>query len=532
MLRSVALVYLLSACASGARTQPIVDDAGPRRDSGTTTRTDADMGECKMDVECDDGLVCTGVETCVDDVCVPGVITTCDDTNPCTVDTCREPAASCDNAPDDSLCAPTELCDATMGCVPRPACSGAGECDDGLACTGAESCDPSIGCQSGTRVTCDDGIACTTDTCVEPSGSCTNVGPDADGDGWTALGCAMGDDCADTSAAINPGAAEVCDGQDNNCSGAVDEGFECALGSPAAMCMTTCGTGGTRACDGACRFGACAAATETCGNMCDDDMNGMIDEGCIAPPPPNDTCMGAVALSGSGTRAGDTLVGATAQVTDCGSGVEIFYRVNITTRSVFYLDTFGTGFDTRISYRGTTCPGASAACVDDSCSSLQTQIARVLDPGTHYFAVHTFSSFTTPGPIALRYQTNVAANGDNVEITASGTFSGSTTGASAIGATCGGGAASPEDSFYFMVCPSTTRAVSATTCNAGTAYDTTLHLQGPAGEVACNDDDFACALSTLRSTVSGSAVGPGLFLMYVDGYGSLQSGAYQVSITM
>ncbi|MCK6523385.1 putative metal-binding motif-containing protein, partial [Myxococcota bacterium] len=43
--------------------------------------------------------------------------------------------------------------------------------------------------------------------------------PDADGDGFTTV-----DDCDDGDAAINPAAEEVCDGQDNNCDGAADEG--------------------------------------------------------------------------------------------------------------------------------------------------------------------------------------------------------------------------------------------------------------------------------------------------------------------
>ncbi len=47
-------------------------------------------------------------------------------------------------------------------------------------------------------------------------------GNDADGDGYDDIN-AGGDDCDDTDAAVNPGAAEVCDGVDNNCDGTIDE---------------------------------------------------------------------------------------------------------------------------------------------------------------------------------------------------------------------------------------------------------------------------------------------------------------------
>lgn len=52
---------------------------------------------------------------------------------------------------------------------------------------------------------------------------CDVACPDADGDGYLDAACG-GNDCDDTSAAINPGAAEVCgNGVDNNCNGGSDE---------------------------------------------------------------------------------------------------------------------------------------------------------------------------------------------------------------------------------------------------------------------------------------------------------------------
>ncbi len=49
---------------------------------------------------------------------------------------------------------------------------------------------------------------------------------DADGDGYPAydpVSCPEGNDCNDTDPSINPGAQEICDGKDNNCSGETDE---------------------------------------------------------------------------------------------------------------------------------------------------------------------------------------------------------------------------------------------------------------------------------------------------------------------
>jgi len=546
---SIPLVLILAiGCAQGGaggtrRPGPdsgirIGPDAGGMADAGGTVDGGAlvDAGppkECDTDAECDDALVCNGAERCdADGFCANTPHAGCDDSVPCTVDTCMEPAGDCSHTADDSLCATDQTCDTAMGCVTPPPCLGDAECDDGLACNGAETCDPAIGCRSGTPPSCDDGLACTADACEEPAGTCTHVGTDADGDGYVAAGCGAGADCNDGASGVHPGAAEICDGVDNDCSGSPDDGggLACALGSPAMSCTTTCSTAGTRPCTTSCAWGACAAATETCGNSCDDDGDGMVDEGCAAPPPPNDQCTGAILLSGSGTRTTDTLVSATAQSTDCGSGVEVFYRVSVSRRSILYLDTFGTGFDTRISYRGTSCPGAASSCTDDSCGTLQTQVAVVVNAGTHYFAVHTYSSFTTPGPLALRYQAVDAAAGDNTLITSGGTFSGSTSGASAVSATCAGSALSPEDCFYWMQCASDVRSVSATTCAAGTFYDTALHLHGTT-QIACNDDDFVCFWDTLQSTLSGTTSGAGVFRLFVDGYSSSSSGSYSVSIS-
>ncbi|HKB07851.1 MAG TPA: MopE-related protein, partial [Candidatus Polarisedimenticolia bacterium] len=92
--------------------------------------------------------------------------------------------------------------------------------------------------------------------------------PDEDGDGF----CSLIDDCNDHNAAIHPGAAELCDGLDNNCDGVVDD-----LGS------TTCGVGPCSRTVPRCVAGVPQTCTpgqpsaEVCDGV-DNDCNGQTDE--------------------------------------------------------------------------------------------------------------------------------------------------------------------------------------------------------------------------------------------------------------
>ena len=108
-----------------------------------------------------------------------------------------------------------------------------GDCDDG---------DPRT--FPGAEELCD-GLDNNCDSVVDEGLTLADWAPDSDGDGYPnpltsswIQACAAPSgyiepntqaDCADTSAAVNPGATEVCDGLDNNCDGTLDEGVRVAL---------------------------------------------------------------------------------------------------------------------------------------------------------------------------------------------------------------------------------------------------------------------------------------------------------------
>jgi hypothetical protein len=266
----------------------------------------------------------------------------------------------------------------------------------------------------------------------------------------------------------------------------------------------------------------------------DNDCDGDTDEGCPASSPVNDTCAGAIALTGAtGTRAGDTINGAVANTTDCSTGLDVFYRVDVAVASVVYVDTFGSSFDTVLSYRGTSCPGTASRCNDDDdCDSLQEQIGVLVSPGSHYFAVHAYSTSVTTGSVSIRWQVTAAPAGNLEVVDGSGSYSGTTSSsAGRISPTCGGGSSGFEHAYYWFQCPGASRTVSAHTCFSD--YDTTLSIVGPTGTLACNDDSSDWLLCSPGSELSGiTTSGAGFFAIFVDAYDSDAYGSYVLSTNL
>ena len=126
---------------------------------------------CTQDAECDDGVFCTGVERCIDDVCEPGTPpangTSCSDGDACNgLETCQSGSCTPGAPPDcdDSNPCTDDSCDTVLGCQ-NPAVSDGASCDDGDVCNGDESCQAGT-CTGGTALQCaDDSNPCTVAAC-------------------------------------------------------------------------------------------------------------------------------------------------------------------------------------------------------------------------------------------------------------------------------------------------------------------------------------------------------------------------------
>jgi hypothetical protein len=167
------------------------------------------QGGCASNAECDDGLFCTGVETCSGGSCQSsgdpcGASETCNDaTDACEVPVCDNDGAceageDCSNCANDcrqktngnprsryccdgdlSECGDARCSESGWSCGDAGGCSSDAECDDGQFCNGTEICSAGS-CQSGSDPCPGQGCDETGDVCVTCLGNKASCSSDAD----------------------------------------------------------------------------------------------------------------------------------------------------------------------------------------------------------------------------------------------------------------------------------------------------------------------------------------------------------------
>src|SRR5438552_3199262 len=116
-----------------------------------------------------------------------------------------------------------------------------------------------------------------------------------------------------------------------------------------------------------------------------------------------------------------------------------------------------------------------------------------------------------------------------------GTFSGTTSGTSALAGSCGSSGDSPERVYQWT--PTVSGTATIQTCGAGTSFDTVLYLRsgvcasGPEVAAGCNDDACANATGLNRaSRITPTVTAGQAYFIVVDGYGGAQ-GTFSLTVT-
>ncbi len=235
------------------------------------TKDTADIATgCTSTAACDDTNPCTDDSCGTDGVCVHAANTAeCNDGNACTTGdvcaakVCGGTAIGCN---DDNVCT-TDSCDKSAGCVHL---ANAATCDDGIACTLADTCTAGACVGIASDATCSDGNDCTTDSCDVGTGSCVNLNNTitcTDGDACTTGDVCANGGCVATITVCNDGNVCTTDSCNPDTGACVFTAFE-----------TTCDDGDTCTVNDGCIDTVCVGG----GKLNCDDKNDCTADSCDA----------------------------------------------------------------------------------------------------------------------------------------------------------------------------------------------------------------------------------------------------------
>lgn len=546
------------------------ETAGDMVDDEPDTDILHDQGYCTFHSDCDDGIYCNGVEICIGEECQPGEPVVCGDSITCTVDECDEGTKSCMYTPEDSLCDDGNICNGAERCTTDQGCSSIpgtavvcsdginctlGECDwatgdcsyvpddslcsDGVFCNGEEICDPNEGCLTGVPPDCsaDDAIACTIEECDENSDSCVhtpddslcddeifcngrevcdiasggcmvipetcndrnpctidscntemdacvNILIDEDSDTYPPGSCG-GPDCDDSNPEVHPAAPEICDdGIDNNCNERTDnEDYAC-----------------------------CAGGNDTCDCPVDVSVGGI--------------------FTGDNTDAIDNYQG-TCSAPDGKDRIFYFYLIN---DAEVELSTEGSDFDTVLFIREAACHGIEVVCDNNGGPGLTSLVHRVLTAGEYFVFLDGYSrrsdgNFQLSVNITEHFPPFPVSGNDRcidaVDVSLGGCFTGDTTSMNDDYEPDGCGSGGGKDAVFFMNLSTPGRVHLDT--NYSEINDTLLYVREGSctgTQVECDDDGGEDRKSLIESDLPA-----GRYYVFIDGYSSLNEGAYRLCVS-
>jgi len=219
--------------------------------------------------------------------------------------------------------------------------------------------------------------------------------------------------------------------------------------------------------------------------------------------------LGAAEVTVSGSTAAASFDGPTDCTSLSGGSPNVWYRFTLAARELFYADTAGSGYDTRLFLTNSAGTFVTGSCGDDAgcsvggfTSGLQSRIALVLNAGTYYLSVGGYSP-TSTGAFTLHAQHIPAGYGANFNATAiagTGSASGTLAGTGVRTPVCGASIGpSAEDVRWFVTCGSATASLLSLCMADGgtflrqsgtTYYDPVVYVySGQSGtQSQCNDD--------------------------------------------
>ncbi len=268
-------------CVGGACTDECPD--GLTNCAGVCMDTTADPRNCGG---C--GRVCA-FDNATDPGCQAGV---------CQLGACDPGYGDCNDFPDDgceTLLGSIDHCDTCGDRCDYANATGVCEVDGcrmGACHAGYTDCNESAidGCEIDTDADHDNCGACghacgRLEACQ--GGACVVGCPDADDDGFADAECG-GNDCDDADRDVRPGGEEACNGRDDDCDGAVDEGFD--ADGDGHRDQVRCGEFGQDCDDG--DADVHPGAIELCGDGVDQDCDGQ-DLDCSCPDADRDGAQAA-----------------------------------------------------------------------------------------------------------------------------------------------------------------------------------------------------------------------------------------------